>query len=386
LNRPATAPEEKTTGAADAAARRPLLSAEDLARHGLVAPEAVEALRPVIDRFQLRITPDLVGLIDPADASDPIARQFVADAAEGNIAPHELKDPIGDDAHSPVRGITHRYPDRVLLKPTHLCQVYCRFCFRREKVGDGAESLSEDDIEAALAYIASKPEIFEVILTGGDPLVLSDRRLARILDGLEAIEHVAVVRLHTRIVIADPARITPELVALLRRRFATWVAVHVNHARELSEAADIAIARLVDGGIPLVSQTVLLAGVNDSAEALATLMRALVRRRVKPYYLHHLDFAEGTAHFRTSIAAGQRLVASLRGRLTGLAQPTYILDIPGGFGKVPIESDWIEHQTDGLYHARDWQGATHAYQDPAGRAGCRSREAVFGKNPAKTNI
>ncbi len=341
--------------------RRPITRLDDLAQRGFVAPSTIDALRPVVERFQVRITDDIAGLINTAD--DPISRQFVPDARELDIRPHELADPIGDGAHTPVRGITHRYPDRVLLKPTHLCQVYCRFCFRREKVGDGDENLSDAELDAALAYIASHPEIFEVILTGGDPLVLSDRRLTRILDGLAAIDHVAVVRLHTRVVTADPGRITPALVTTLRRRYATWVALHVNHASELSEAATAAIARLVDGGIPLVSQTVLLQGVNDSLEALTDLMRALVRRRVKPYYLHHLDFAEGTSHFRVSIATGKTLVDGLRGQMTGLAQPTYVLDIPGGYGKSPIEPDWIGPADGDAYQVRDWQGGTHDYRD-----------------------
>ncbi len=343
---------------------RPITRLEDLAAQGLSSQTAVDALAPVIDRFQLRITNDLIGLIDPDAFDDPIARQFMPDVRELEIQPNELIDPIGDDTHSPVRGITHRYPDRVLLKPTHLCQVYCRFCFRREKVGKGAESLSDDEMDAALAYIAAHDEIFEVILTGGDPLVLSDRRLGRILDGLDAIPHVAVVRLHTRVTTVDPDRITPDLVKLLRRRFATWVGVHVNHASELTETASAAIARLVDGGIPLVSQTVLLAGVNDSVEGLGDLMRALVARRVKPYYLHHLDMAEGTQHFRTSIETGTRLIEALRGTITGLAQPTYVLDIPGGFGKAPIAPDWMIRDPDGSYVVRDWQGITHRYADP----------------------
>lgn len=342
---------------------RPITRLDHLARRQLIASEAIDALSPVIERFQLRVTDDIAGLIETAD--DPIARQFLPDRRELDIQPHELADPIGDAPHTPVRGITHRYPDRVLLKPTHLCQVYCRFCFRREKVGHGDENLSEAELDAALAYIAARPEIFEVILTGGDPLVLSDRRLGRILDGLEAIGHVGVVRLHTRVVTVDPGRITPMLVTTLRRRFATWVALHVNHVSELTEAATAALDRLVDGGIPLVSQTVLLNGVNDSAAALSDLMRGLVRRRVKPYYLHHLDFAEGTSHFRTSIAAGKALVDQLRGHMSGLAQPTYVLDIPGGHGKSPIEADWVERSDADLYRVRDWKGGTHTYRDPA---------------------
>lgn len=343
---------------------RPITRLDDLAGAGLIASADVAKLGAIVERFQLRLTDDVAALVTSSALDDPIARQFIPDVAEGTVLPHELTDPIGDDVHEKVAGITHRYPDRVLLKPTHLCQVYCRFCFRREKVGDGQETLSDAEIDAAIDYIAAHNEIFEVILTGGDPLILSDRRLGQIFDRLEAIPHVEVVRLHTRVATVDPARITDQLVKALRRRFATWIGVHVNHASELTPAADAAIARLVDGGIPLVSQTVLLKGVNDSVEALSGLMRGFVKRRIKPYYLHHLDFAEGTNHFRVPLADGKALHEALRGHVTGLGQPSYILDIPGGFGKVPVSSDWIHPLSGNRYCIRDWQGGTHLYEEP----------------------
>ncbi len=343
---------------------RPITRLGDLAAAGLISPADMTQLAPVVDRFQLRLTEDVAALVTSGAPDDPIARQFVPDIAEATVLPNELADPIGDDVHGKVAGITHRYPDRVLLKPTHLCQVYCRFCFRREKVGDGRETLSDAEIDAAINYIAHHDEIFEVILTGGDPLVLSDRRLAQIFDLLEEIPHVEVVRLHTRVVTADPGRITDTLVKMLRRRFATWIGVHVNHVREFTPEADAAIARLVDGGIPLVSQTVLLKSVNDSVEALSDLMRGFVKRRIKPYYLHHLDFAEGTNHFRVPLSEGKALHEALRGHVTGLGQPSYILDIPGGFGKVPVSEDWIHPLSGNRYSIRDWQGQTHMYEEP----------------------
>lgn len=343
---------------------RPITRLDDLAGAGLLASQDVAKLGAVVERFQLRLTEDVAALVDTGAACDPIARQFVPDIAEATVLPHELTDPIGDDVHEKVAGITHRYPDRVLLKPTHLCQVYCRFCFRREKVGDGQETLSEAEIDAAIDYIAKHDEIFEVILTGGDPLILSDRRLAQIFDRLEDIPHVEVVRLHTRVATVDPARITDQLVKTLRRRFATWIGVHVNHVSEFTPSADAAIARLVDGGIPLVSQTVLLKGVNDSVDALSGLMRGFVKRRIKPYYLHHLDFAEGTNHFRVPLGEGKALYEALRGHVTGLGQPSYIIDIPGGFGKVPVSGDWIHPLSGNRYSIRDWQGRTHIYEEP----------------------
>jgi len=335
----------------------------DLVARGLLAPDRAAAIDRVVERFALAITDDMAALIHPADPDDPIARQFVPDPAELATRADEVADPIGDEAHAAAPGITHRYPDRVLLKPTHLCRVYCRFCFRRDRVGHGEDTLSEADLDAACAYVAARPEIFEVILTGGDPLVLSDRRIAAILERLEAIPHVEVVRIHSRLPVVDPERISPETARLLRRRFATWMVIHVDHPRELTEAAAAAIARLVDAGVPVLSQTTLLAGVNDEASVLEALFRRLVALRVKPYYLHHLDRAEGTARYRVPVEAGRGLVAALRGRLTGIAQPTYVLDIPGGAGKVAIAGDPLtptgEANPDGT---RAW-----SVEDPGGK-------------------
>ncbi len=312
---------------------------EDLVSRGLIDEARAAELAPVVERYALAITDDMAALVDSADPDDPIAAQFVPDPAELHAADDEVADPIGDEAFEVAPGVTHRYPDRVLLKPTHLCRVYCRFCFRRERVGHGEDTLSEAELDAAVSHIASHPEIFEVILTGGDPLVLSDRRLDAVLARLEAIPHVAVVRIHSRVPVVDPTRVTADTARLLRRRFATWMVIHVDHPRELTEAAAEAVARLVDAGVPVLSQSTLLAGVNDRPEVLEALFRRLVTLRVKPYYLHHLDRAEGTARYRVSIEEGRRLVGSLRGRLTGIAQPTYVLDIPGGKGKVDIGPD-----------------------------------------------
>ncbi|WP_395710233.1 lysine-2,3-aminomutase-like protein [Reyranella sp.] len=310
----------------------------------------------------IALTPDMLALIDRHDAAhDPIARQFVPDVAETEISPDELADPIGDEARSPVKGIVHRYPDRVLLKPLHVCPVYCRFCFRREKVGPGGEALSAAELDAALAYIRDHREIWEVILTGGDPLMLAPRRLAELLGRLDALPHVAVLRIHSRVPIVDPGRVTDELVAALRGRRATpWLGVHCNHPRELAPPTRAALARLADAGIPLLGQTVLLAGINDDVETLDQLMRALVTARVKPYYLHHPDLVRGTGHFRVSIERGQALMKALRGRLSGLAQPTYVLDVPGGHGKVPVGPGYLDDDPQGLL-VEDAFGNRHRY-------------------------
>jgi lysine 2,3-aminomutase len=322
---------------------RTLRSIAALHEAGLAAGADPAALARVAERYAVAITPDMVRLIDRADADDPIARQFVPNAREFRQAPGERADPLSEERLSPVPGIVHRYPDRVLLKLTHVCPVYCRFCFRREVVGPGGpQALSGKSLDAALDYIAGTPAIWEVILTGGDPFMLSPRRIAEVTRRLGAIAHVKVLRWHTRVPVVDPERVTADLVAALGSSPKTvYVALHANHARELTDAARIVCGRIIDAGIPMLSQTVLLKGVNNNADTLAALMRAFVEARVKPYYLHHLDAAPGTGHFRTSIAEGQRLMRALRGRLSGIAQPTYVLDISGGHGKVPVGPSYL---------------------------------------------
>ena len=338
-----------------------LTSSRALARAGLIAPERVSELEAVAARYAVAITPAMAALIDPTDAHDPLARQFIPSAAELDSAPGESGDPVGDLTHSPVKGIVHRYPDRVLLTLTHTCAVYCRFCFRRERVGpEGAGNLTNVELDAAIAYIAARGEVWEVILTGGDPLVLSPRRLAEVFARLAAsAPHVRIVRLHTRVPAVDPARVTPDLVAALKAAPQTvWVALHANHPRELTAAARAACARLIDAGLPMVSQSVLLKGVNDDAATLAALMRAFVETRIKPYYLHLPDFAPGTAHLRTSVSEGRALMRAIRGDVSGLAQPTLVLDIPGGHGKAPIGP---VHLSEGGSEVEDPRGGRHAY-------------------------
>jgi lysine 2,3-aminomutase len=348
--------------------RRP----DELIAAGLVAPERRTEIEAVAARYAVALTPDVVELIDPAEPNDPIGCQFIPDPAELDSRPEEMPDPIGDDAHSPVAGIVHRYPDRVLLKPVDVCAVYCRFCFRRETVGQG-RSLSRDQLAAALDYIRAHREIWEVILTGGDPLVLSPRRLATIVKALAAIKHVKIIRVHSRVPVVEPARVTGALVRALKAPGkATYVVLHANHARELTPAARAACARLIDAGIPMLSQSVLLRGVNDDTAALGELLRTLVECRIKPYYLHHGDLAPGTGHWRTSIAEGQALMRALHGRLSGLCQPTYVLDIPGGHGKSPIGPDYLRVSgTNGTarYEVEDFNGRWHVYPPAPSSAG-----------------
>jgi lysine 2,3-aminomutase len=345
---------------------RALKTPDELAAAGLVDAAGLDAARRVAGRYAIGLTPAMAALIDPADPADPIGRQFLPDLRELTTTPEERADPIGDAAHSPVKGIVHRYPDRVLLKAVHVCPVYCRFCFRREMVGPAGDgTLSSDELDTAFDYIRSQPQIWEVILTGGDPLVLSPRRIADILRRLQGIDHVRIVRFHSRVPVVDPQAVDADLIDALKQSGKTvYVALHANHPREMTPQARDACARLADSGVALVSQTVLLKGINDDADILADLMRAFVECRVKPYYLHHPDLAPGTSHFRLEIAEGQAIVAALRGRVSGLCQPTYVLDIPGGYGKAPIAAATVRQTADGCYAVSDYRGEEHVYPPP----------------------
>jgi lysine 2,3-aminomutase len=345
----------------------------ELVAHGFARAADLSAMEKVAARYAVAVTPDIAALIDPNEPDDPIALQFLPRAEELVSHAGENADPIGDHTHSPVEGIVHRYPDRVLFKLVHVCAVYCRFCFRREMVGPGKPSaLSDETYRGALDYIRAHREIWEVILTGGDPLMLSPRRLAEIMADLAAIDHVRIIRIHTRVPVADPSRINAEMIAALKVEGATtWVALHANHARELTDRARAACARMIDAGIPMVSQSVLLRGINDNFEVLEALMRAFVECRIKPYYLHHSDLAPGTAHLRTSLAHGQELMRDLRGRVSGLCQPAYVLDIPGGHGKSPVGPNYLSQENSSSpdreqpgemrYHIADYCGDVHLY-------------------------
>jgi len=332
------------------------MNLNDIVESGLVPSSP--ALADVAARYAVAISPTVVDLI--AKEGDPISRQFLPTEAELVTLPEERADPIGDRAHSPVEGVVHRHRDRILFKPVSVCPVYCRFCFRREMLGDA--TLSQDAMDRAFTYIAEHQEIWEVILTGGDPFILSPRRAEDITQRLAAIPHVKVVRWHTRVPVVDPPRVTDEFVASIKsKNLTTFVALHANHAGEFGEAARAAIARLIDAGIPMLSQSVLLSGINDNTDALESLMRTFIENRIKPYYLHHPDLAPGTSHFRVSIAHGQNLMRELRARLSGIALPTYVLDIPGGRAKVPLNSEDVIALENGRHRIRDHAGHWHEY-------------------------
>jgi len=334
----------------------------EIVARGLARADDLAVLQEVASRYAVAVTSDLAALIDAGDPDDPIARQFIPSAAELRSEPGERADPIGDDAYSPVAGIVHRYPDRVLFKLVHVCAVYCRFCFRREMVGPGKESaLSEAAYAAALGYIRSRREIWEVILTGGDPFIVPARVAGDVTQRIASIEHVKVIRWHTRVPIADPSRVTDAfIVALTSPEKAVYVVLHVNHVRELSSEARAAIARLRSAGIPLLSQSVLLRGVNDDADVLAELFRVLTMLGVRPYYLHQMDLAPGTSHFRVPLEAAQKIYSNLKRQISGLALPNFVIDIPGGFGKVSAAHGHI-FNAHGETTILDDRGLSHEY-------------------------
>ncbi len=339
-------------------------SITDLTAAGIVGEADASSLEQVASKFSVAITPAMLDLINPAIPDDPIFKQFIPDTRELDFDAEDISDPIGDESHSPLPGIIHRYPDRLLLTPIKVCPVYCRFCFRRETVGQGENGvLSTEELTTALAYIRDHEEVWEVILSGGDPLLMSPRRLSQIVAELSNIDHVRVIRIHTRVPVVSPERVSAALIDALRTDTALYVVLHSNHPREMTAAARDACALLVDNGIPMLSQSVLLKGINDDAATLEQLFRTLVENRIKPYYLHHADRAAGTAHFRTSIRHGQSLMRELRGRVSGLCQPAYMLDIPGGAGKVPLGPTWIEPAGADAYIVSDYHGEQHHYSD-----------------------
>lgn len=309
-----------------------------------------------------RLTQQVQDTIRISNFSDPVGAQYLYDDREEIIYPHENTDPIGDYEHGVVKGLVHRYPDRVLLKITDICAVYCRFCFRKDMVGKGAGILNSHELDTALSYISKNKNIREVILSGGDPLTLSNRRLKEAMDKLNKIEHVDFIRFHTRTPIVKPSRIDDDLIDILNTsKKAIYIVLHINHVQEMNDKIIEMLDRLSQSRATLLSQTVLLKTINDNCTALTNLFTTLVKNRVKPYYLHHPDLATGTNHFRVSIKKGQALMKELRGNISGLCLPTYVLDVPGGFGKIPLNHTYAEELNIGHYAIEDIHGAKHNY-------------------------
>jgi lysine 2,3-aminomutase len=339
--------------------KKTLRSTQQLIQAGLIDADDAPGIERVAENFQVAISPQVQTQIQ----HEAVRLQYLPSEQELKTSAAELNDPIGDQKFTPVKGITHRYPDRVLLKPLHTCAVYCRFCFRREKVGQAEELLRSDELEQAFQYIEQNPQIWEVILTGGDPLSLSLAKLEAILARLDQIDHVKIIRIHTRIPVADPQKISDDYLPILKRQKPIYIIIHCNSHLELHNDSVELINKLVDNGNPLLSQSVLLKGVNNSAKQLEKLFRRLVELRVRPYYLHHPDLARGTSHFRVPLQEGRDITAQLRQSLSGIAQPLYVLDVPGGHGKVPAGREFIRREEEMTWKIQTIHDTFIDYQD-----------------------
>ena len=343
--------------------------------HRITTSEALSKVIPLseeekadIDRclksFRMAITPYYASLIDPNDPNDPVRMQAVPSGREREECPDDMADPLGEIGDSPVPHVVHRYPDRVLLLVTYQCAMYCRHCTRRRAVGEEDRVIPEKALSRALDYIRSHREIRDVLVSGGDPLTMTTDRLERILSAIREIPHVEVIRIGTRVPVVLPMRITPELTDMLRKYHPVWINTHFNHPKEITPEARLACERLVDAGIPLGNQSVLLKGVNDSAEIMKELLLKLVKMRLRPYYLYQCDLSRGIAHFRTRVETGVDILHALTGRISGYALPRYVIDAPGGGGKIPVQYEYVMKKDDEEVLLENFQGKVFRYPQP----------------------
>ncbi len=374
-----------------------LSSKEDFSRIINLTPEEEEALSAPT-RLRVAVTPYLASLIDPDDPNCPIRRQVIPTAREFLLSPEEMEDPLAEDSHSPVPGLVHRYPDRVLMLVTTQCASYCRYCTRSRMVGNPHAQFSLADYERQIAYIAANPQVRDVLISGGDPLILPLHILEALLRKLREIPHVEIIRIGTRVPVFLPQRVDEELVNVLRRYHPLWMNIHFNHPKEITPEVEKALALLADAGIPLGSQSVLLAGINDCPNIMLALVRKLVKNRVRPYYLYQCDLVPGTSHFRTPIAKGIEIMEALRGHTSGFAVPVYAIDLPGGGGKVPLSPNYLLSMSESKVVLRNYEGFIGSYtqpssyrsHDPQNCPYCQSakesgQEGIFGLLAGKRN-
>lgn len=329
-----------------------------------LTPEEEEGICQALGQFRMAITPYYAMLMDPEDPEDPIRRQAVPTSLELQDGRYETADPLHEDVDSPVPGLTHRYPDRVLFLVTDQCSMYCRHCTRRRFTGTQDRARSRHQIDMAIEYIRRTPSVRDVLLSGGDALCISDQRLEHILRRLRTIDHVEIVRIGTRTPVVMPQRITDSLCQVIKKYHPVWLNTHFNHPREITPQAQEACARLADAGVPLGNQTVLLRGVNDCPYVMKDLVHKLVQTRVRPYYLYQCDLSPGIEHFRTSVARGIEIMELLRGHTSGLAVPTYVIDAPGGGGKIPVAPQYLISQSNEKVILRNYEGVICTYPEP----------------------
>ncbi len=337
---------------------------EELSKYFTFAADEAEGIKQALAKFRMAITPYYLSLIDPNDPYDPIRRQAIPQGAECNIAPADLNDPLHEDEDSPAPGLTHRYPDRVLFLITDMCSMYCRHCTRRRFAGQKDDESPSERIEKCLAYIEKTPQVRDVLLSGGDALMVSDKKLEYIIQRLRAIPHVEIVRIGSRTPVVCPQRITPELCEMLKKYHPIWLNTHFNHPNEFTPEAEQALARLANAGIPLGNQTVLLRGVNDCVHVMKKLMHELVRNRVRPYYIYQCDLSMGLEHFRTPVSKGIEIIENLRGHTSGYAVPTFVVDAPGGGGKTPVMPQYVISQSPDKVILRNFEGVITTYTEP----------------------
>ena len=337
---------------------------EELKQHLNLSAEEEAGVKECLGTLRMAITPYYLSLIDPNDPHDPVRRQAVPTAAEVHRSPADLLDPLHEDTDSPVPGLTHRYPDRVLLLVTDQCSMYCRHCTRRRFAGQHDSAVAVDQIDACIDYVARTPAVRDVLLSGGDPLLLSDDRLEYIISRLRAIEHVEIIRIGSRTPVVCPQRITPALCNMLKKYHPIWLNTHFNHPNEITEESAAACARLADAGIPLGNQSVLLAGVNDCVHVMKKLVHELVKIRVRPYYIYQCDLSYGLEHFRTPVAKGIEIIEGLRGHTSGYCVPTFVVDAPGGGGKIPVMPNYVVSQSAGRVILRNFEGVITTYTEP----------------------
>ena len=326
--------------------------------------EEVAAIDASKGKMATAITPYFVTLMSRTDPNCPIRRQALPTLEEFHVSPHDLLDPCAEDENSPVHSLVHRYPDRVLLLVTDKCAVYCRYCTRRRMVGSSENCIKEEELDAAIAYIQATKKIRDVLISGGDPLLLEDDHLERILSKLRKVPHVEMVRIGTRVPVTCPQRITPALTNMLKKYHPLWMSIHFSHPKEITKEVRRSCGLLADSGIPLGSQTVLLRGINDKPSIMKRLMHELLKIRVRPYYIYQCDLAMGTEHFRTPIAVGMNIIEKLRGHTTGYAVPSFVIDAPGGGGKIPVGPTYLISQDKGKMVLRNYQGKVFEYQEP----------------------
>jgi lysine 2,3-aminomutase len=329
-----------------------------------LTPEEAEGIQHSKGRLAMAVTPYFVSLMDPVNPNCPIRRQAIPRMEEFHVSKSDMVDPCGEDKDSPVPGLVHRYPDRVLLLVTDQCAAYCRYCTRRRLVGSHEKSITQGNLEEVLKYLRSHRKVRDVLLSGGDPLLLEIERLEEILSRLRTIPHLELLRIGTRAPVTLPQRVTPGLVRMLKKYHPIMMSIHFTHPKEITDAVKKACGELADAGIPLGSQTVLLKGINDKPYIMKKLVHELLKIRVRPYYIYQCDLAVGTEHFRTSVATGIQIIEKLRGYTTGYAVPTYVIDAPGGGGKIPIEPDYLVSRGKGKIVLRNYEGKVFEYPEP----------------------